>query len=409
MTTSSMPSITTSTDAIVDAQAVVCPVCSSRSTTRMVDIPQAPAFCNVLHETRERALAAARGDIRLTCCDNCSHIFNAAFDATIVNYDAGYGNPLHFSGVFQAYAEDLALRLASRYSLDGKLIIDIGGGDGHFLSVLCAATGASGIGFDPSHDAERAYRIDGVDVRFIPDYYSDAYATYAADFACCRHVLEHVPDPRSFVPTIHQAVSANPAAAVLFEVPNGAYTLKRLAIWDLIYEHVSYFTPRSLTYLMTASGFDVLDLNAVYSGQFLAVEGRPAPVTHGNVLFPAADEDLHVSARRFSDSYRETIERWNDHLQQLARDGRRIVIWGAGSKGVTFLNVFRGHAGICYVVDINPHKHGKFVAGTGHEVVPASFLTEYQPDVVILMNPIYRDEVSRTLSELGVVARVMTT
>ena len=58
------------------------------------------------------------------------------------------------------------------------------------------------------------------------------------------------------------------------------------------------------------------------------------------------------------------------------------------------------------VVDINPHKHGKFLAGSGREIVSPEFLREYQPDTVIAMNPIYLEEIQRDLDRLGVKAEL---
>jgi len=54
-----------------------------------------------------------------------------------------------------------------------------------------------------------------------------------------------------------------------------------------------------------------------------------------------------------------------------------------------------------YIVDINPHKQGKYISGTGQQIVPAEFLRDYQPDVVIVMNPIYKKEIQQTVKELG--------
>jgi hypothetical protein len=76
------------------------------------------------------------------------------------------------------------------------------------------------------------------------------------------------------------------------------------------------------------------------------------------------------------------------------------VIWGAGSKGVSFLDAQRP-CPIRHAVDINPRKAGRFLPGSGAEVVPPEFLASYQPDRVILMNAIYRNEVSARLAELG--------
>jgi hypothetical protein len=54
-----------------------------------------------------------------------------------------------------------------------------------------------------------------------------------------------------------------------------------------------------------------------------------------------------------------------------------------------------------YAVDINPFKTGKFMAGTGQQIVAPEFLVDYKPDLVIAMNPIYLDEIRAKLDELG--------
>jgi hypothetical protein len=53
------------------------------------------------------------------------------------------------------------------------------------------------------------------------------------------------------------------------------------------------------------------------------------------------------------------------------------------------------------VVDINPHKRGKHLAGGGQRVIAPDDLKDNPPDVVILMNPIYRDEIEADLARLG--------
>jgi hypothetical protein len=56
---------------------------------------------------------------------------------------------------------------------------------------------------------------------------------------------------------------------------------------------------------------------------------------------------------------------------------------------------------IPYIVDINPHKQGKHVPGTGHPVVPPAVLREDPPDTVIVMNPIYREEIATLMADIG--------
>jgi hypothetical protein len=78
------------------------------------------------------------------------------------------------------------------------------------------------------------------------------------------------------------------------------------------------------------------------------------------------------------------------------------VLWGAGSKGVAFLTTLDIRHEIEYAVDINPHKHGTFMAGTGQQIVAPEFLKGYRPDIVIVMNPIYCNEIQRELDRMGI-------
>ncbi|MGB5010628.1 MAG: hypothetical protein WBO88_10160, partial [Candidatus Dechloromonas phosphoritropha] len=54
-----------------------------------------------------------------------------------------------------------------------------------------------------------------------------------------------------------------------------------------------------------------------------------------------------------------------------------------------------------YVVDINPHRHGYYLPTTGQQIVAPEFLREYQPDVVIIMNAVYRDEIGWELARMA--------
>jgi hypothetical protein len=84
------------------------------------------------------------------------------------------------------------------------------------------------------------------------------------------------------------------------------------------------------------------------------------------------------------------------------------VIWGAGSKGVAFLSMLGLADEVAFAVDVNPAKHGMFMPGTGHEIVAPERLTEIRPGVVIVMNPVYADEIKQDLSRLGLDANVLT-
>ena len=112
-------------------------------------------------------------------------------------------------------------------------------------------------------------------------------------------------------------------------------------------------------------------------------------------------------AARFGAGYQELVRDWNETVAGYEESGRRVVLWGAGAKGVSLLNALDRETGIGRVVDLNPRKHGSYVPGAGTPVVAPDSLPEYGADVVVLANPIYRDEVGGILARLGQEAEIV--
>jgi hypothetical protein len=101
-------------------------------------------------------------------------------------------------------------------------------------------------------------------------------------------------------------------------------------------------------------------------------------------------------------AFNASTARWRNYIAQQQVKKRRIIVWGAGAKTVTFLNIVDPMgAVITHVVDVNPRKASRFIGGSGQQIVGPSALTELRPEVVVLMNPIYREEIASTLQALG--------
>ena len=371
-----------------------CPVCREENISVFLEIKQVPIYCNLLLSTRDEALNAPRGDIRLGFCRACGHIYNLLYDPKRIGYTVAYENRLDVSSRFRRYATNLATRLINDYDLHKKTVIDIGCGSGQFLKLLCELGQNHGIGFDPGYAPVPSEAQEPSRVTFVRDVYSESYSHYAADFFCCRHVLEHIHDPVQLLKRLRRTIGNRENTAVFFEVPNVLATLRDLAIWDIIYEHCSYFSRLSLIQLFTLCGFNVRCIAETFEKQYLTIEASPGnPSAYRKHIQP---EDFEIMAREvniFSYRYLRKITACKEQMERIQRVGRRTVIWGAGSKGVTFLNILGIRNQIEYAVDINPLKQGGYIAGTGQEIVSPDFLRNYQPDVVVVMNAVYEAEI----------------
>lgn len=397
---------------------LTCPVSGSRNCFSFLEIPDVPVFCNVLYDTRDEALAAARGNITLAYCPDSGHVFNAAFDPRLVEYSPVYENSLHFSPHFQRFAEALADRLIDTYDIRNKHVIDIGCGKGDFLGILCDRGSNTGTGFDPSYESRDVVEADTRPFSVVKDLYSDKYSDQKADFISCRHVLEHVQDPQAFLGAIRTTIGNRSNTPVYFEVPDALFILRDMAVWDIIYEHVSYYSSVSLAALVERSSFDVKRTYSHFSGQYLSIESAPSdtipfdatPInaTPSNATpidateaRRAVLEELNALVASFAQRYNDKVTRWRNLLDEIDSDNSRVVIWGAGSKGVTILNILDTKDRIKFAVDVNPRKQGKFIAGSGQQIISPQALAAYRPDVVLLMNGIYQSEVEAMLAGIG--------
>jgi SAM-dependent methyltransferase len=368
-----------------------------------------PVHSVLLLPTRDEALNYPRGDLSLGFCRACGFISNTRFDPSKHDYSANYEETQGYSPTFNAFAKRLAQHLIDRYDLHDRNIIEIGCGKGEFITLLCEMGGNIGIGIDPSYIKERSLAGESERVTFIKDFYSEKYAHLKADFICCKMTLEHIHNTAEFLRTVRRAVEGQEETTIFFQIPDVTRILSDIGFWDIYYEHCSYFSPGSLARAFRHVGFDVLDLWRDFDDQYLMIEARPRSGT--GKTFPQLEDDLDALAggvAHFTAAYPQVLSRWRHYLDELHRHGMRAVLWGSGSKGVAFLTTLQIVEQIEYTVDINPHKHGMFMAGTGQQIVAPEFLREYKPDVVVIMNPIYKAEIERNLEQLGVRAEVRT-
>ncbi|MFQ1701366.1 class I SAM-dependent methyltransferase [Loktanella agnita] len=375
---------------------MMCPVCGSADVASFFTLPAVPVICNQLWPDAAAGRAAPAGDVDLTLCNNCAMIWNAGFAPEKMVYAPGYENALHFSPNFRTFAEGLAKSLVDEFDLAGKDVVEIGCGDGYMLDLLAANGVAHATGFDPSmRDVQTPYtRRDGV--RIEPEYFRSDQLDRPFDAVLCRHVLEHLDDPMLLLRDIRKAIGDRDIP-VYFEVPNASWMLDSVSLWDVIYEHVGYWTEASISVAFVRAGFDRVAVNVGYGDQFLMVRAWPGEA-QPNSVHPAV-EATRDAAQRFADLSNAELEKWHDRLVEL--DGQ-AVIWGAGSKGITFANAVGAPPdSLAGLVDLNTRKHGLYAPGAALPVMAPEALSHVQPALILIANTLYETEITRQVRDMG--------
>ncbi len=378
---------------------VPCPVCASTDQLPIFAVDDLPVQSALLRPDRDSALAVPKGRLDLVLCLDCGLVFNRAFDERCVLYDPNYEDAQGYSPRFRAFVDELASALVDRHDLTGKTVVEIGCGKGEFLVALKKAGVGRAIGFDPAYRPDPEHRsIPGLEIH--PTLYGPGEAALRPDLVCCRHTLEHIARPRALLGLIRRNLGASPRTVLFLDVPDLERILVERAFWDVYYEHALYFSPHALERLLAETGFMAGKVAKVYGDQYLTVETR---IANGSAAAPPGPppSGLIELATAFGKSVGKRLAADRAELARWRAAGRRVAIWGSGSKGVAYLAMMQPEQELVAVVDVNPHRWGRFLAGSGRVIVGPKDLVPLRPDVVVVMNPLYLDEIGAMLQSLG--------
>jgi SAM-dependent methyltransferase len=377
----------------------VCPGCGSEASTPFYSVRAVPVHQVQLVRSRRAAKACRKGDIGLRFCDSCGFVWNAAFDVGLMRYDEEYESTQTVSPTFNRFHERLARDLIARFGLHGKNIVEVGCGQGEFITMLAEFGNNHGFGFDR---VNRGAAGTPPGVTFVKDFYGPAHVHLEPDFVCCKMTLEHVHDTGAFLQRMRQAIGDRPEAVIFFMIPEVTRILELRAFWDVYYEHCSYYSPGALARHFRVAGFDPIDVWCDYDDQYVLIAARPGTGRSPTLANEQPAAALAPKVAAFATGVAADLARWRNWLRQRRRQGQKTVLWGGGSKAVAFLTTLGLRDEIAYTVDLNPRRSGTFIAGTGHAIMAPEALKKNPPDTLIVMSPIYLPEIKARLDAMGV-------
>lgn len=376
-----------------------CPLCESKKTVLLTQRKDVPVLQNVICSTREESLNTLRGDIILCLCEDCGFVFNAAYKK--FDYNAAYENNQGYSEKFTKYLQQSSSLIAEYVnSLSGKtLILEVGCGQGDYLRQVAAGIGKDkdwqAIGFDPAYRGLLSLKDR---LRFEKQYFShDAILGQWDNIVCiARHVIEHIPDPKFLLKEFECLPGIN--VKLFLETPDFDWILANGAFEDIVYEHCSFYSFSSICQLLKNFKFDLTRFQTLFNAQYMWIEAekRIAPV---------------LLRETYKIEEKKLWKVWVDRIHKNEENNMHTLVWGAGAKGVAFLNAIDPEQKyVDGVIDINPYKQGKFLVGTGHPILKPEDLekyVKYKKVEIIIMNECYLDEISKLVMKIkGLVVKL---
>ena len=360
---------------------ILCPICKNYNVKFIYHFSDSPAVQNKLYFSRKDALKEKKMVIDLYGCKNCGFVFNKNYNHKESDFSSLYDARLDFSPYLHSYLLKLAKELITKYQLHAKKVAEIGSGKGDFLEILYAMGVKNIKGFDSTYINHNPV----IDKLIKKEHFNKRNATGVYDFIICRHVLPYITNLRSFISLILSHLKRG--GAMYFEFQDLNWIIRQESLFDFHYEYYGYLTKSSIIYLFVKEGFFDITFQQAIGGQYLKVE-----VTSKNLKIgpPRVTASNFIKINKF-------IKRKINYYRQLTNSIKEpFIIWGAGAKGVTFLNRLKINFKKCpYIIDINPNKQNKFIPITGQQIVSPSILADVNIKVIIIVNPVYKKEIKK--------------
>lgn len=269
--------------------------------------------------------------------------------------------------------------LIDSYHLEGKKFIEVGCGQGEFLKVLSEfPVEVHGIEHDP-HLVELA-RAQGLDVtEGFTETEDTRFAGGLYDVFLSFNFLEHQPDPGTMLQAIYRNLEDD--AMGLITVPSFEYIMDHNSYYELIRDHLAYYTFETLTPLLERNGFLVEECEVINRDTLSVIVKKRPQMDTENLL------ECYVNLKREMETYMKYLDAWD----------KKVAVWGASHQGFTLASTTKLGERARYIIDSAPFKQGKFAPASHLPIVGPDHFHEHPVDAIIITAPGYTDEIAASI------------
>ena len=378
-----------------------CPISGSTKSVEFLNLGKIP-LVNNLCETRKDSLNCERFPLavqffpesKVTCLTG------------IVNKDNLFLHYLYQSGVNKPYLDhcsemyDYLSRVVD--FKDKDLVLDIGGNDGSLLKEFRKENrNLHYVNVDCSRSFIDVNRDAGIE--YVNEYFGhNTTLPYKAKLITSTNVFQHTEPIRSFVQGVRRNLASEGVWCLEFP-----YILTTLANdnYDQIYhEHVFYFCLQNIVDIAEQEGLKVINVSYhdMHAGtlRVLMVKQSSHRQPDNTIksflnLEKTLTEEYYV---KWGKRTTEKIQDFKDFVEKLIDQGNTVACFGAAAKGCVFLNTCGlDYNSIQFIVDDTRFKQGKFVPGTGIQVVDRNALKHTKIDYMIILAHNFKDYIIESL------------
>ena len=350
--------------------------------------------------------------LNLRQCPECGLV---QFDCTPVDY---YRDVIRAGG-YSTTMTELRRRqyrhFIETYGLEGKKFLEVGCGRGEFINVLKEFP-VQVFGMEHKEDLIAIARENGLcvwrefpetpDQKFLGDPKVEG-SEGPYDAFLSFNFLEHQPHPDVMLTAIYN--NLNEGGMGLVTVPALEYIVERGNYYELIRDHIAYYSFDALRTLLENNGFHVLEEEMINRDTISMIVRKMSPEerkTESGTGPADADENIVASLIKGHEIVLNDI---NGLLTQLETEKKTIALWGASHQGFTLASTTPLCERVSYIIDSAPFKQGRFAPASHLPIVAPDYFLEHPVDVILIVAPGYSDEIAGVIrTRFGTGVRILT-
>jgi 2-polyprenyl-3-methyl-5-hydroxy-6-metoxy-1,4-benzoquinol methylase len=300
------------------------------------------------------------------------------------------------------HLKGIAERAMEMCNVSKPTVLDIGCNDGTLLNNYPESYDRYGI--DPSDVARENTNFKVVQDLFPSKELTALVQGRTFDIITSIAMFYDLEDPVRFVREIQKALS--PEGVWIFEMSYMPLMLQMNAYDTICHEHLEYYSLAAIEYILAAAEMKIVDveLNNINGGSIRCY------ATHsGNFRFKSPEFKERIRNLRQEEfdleldtdkPYRNFQDKINIHkdeltllLRKLKREGKKIHLYGASTKGNTILQWCGIDSRmIDFAAERNPDKYGARTLGTDIPIISELESRNLKPDYYLVLPWHFKEE-----------------
>ena len=379
-----------------------CRICSNNSVNEILKLEPQYIATTFVTDNENNPMAKIKIPLTLILCKKCGLV---QLKET-VRPDLLYKNYFYRTAINETMKRDLqdvvnyAVENVKTESND--VVVDIGANDCTMVSMY--PDHLKRFGIEPATNIDWSNVNESITI--VNDYFSKDIVLKATNYKKAKIIsatamFYDFDDPNVVTKDIKDILHEDGVCVI--QVSYLLDTIRDMNFYDVVHEHLEYYSLKSINYLMERNGLKVIDAttNFVNGGSLRVLvthkdSRRPKSKRYQEILdeeekWNLEELDTYV---QYEQKIKDIIKKSREFIVNEIENGGTVIGLGASTKGNVLLQICRiGKDLLPYISDRNKEKVGLRTLGTDIEIISEEKARKINPSAMLVIPWNFKEEI----------------